>query len=82
MLESYDGYTAGDKVTYEGSELELLGFDFEAQRWACKQPKKQEDGSVQNWYLWVASLRTLNSLTDRARVRGQLCGPCNLRLYK
>ena len=59
MLESYDGYTAGDKVTYEDSELELLGFDFEAQRWACKQPKKQEDGSVQYWYLWVASLQNL-----------------------
>ena len=51
MLESYDGYTAGDKVTYEDSELELFGFDFEAQRWACKQPKKQGDGSVKYWYL-------------------------------
>ena len=59
MLVSYDGYTAGDKVTYEDSELELLGFDFEAQRWACKQPKKQEDGSVQYCYLWVASLQNL-----------------------
>ena len=64
LLESHDGYSAGDKVAYEDGELELLGFDFEAQRWACKQPKKQEDGSVQNWYLWVASLRTLNSFTD------------------
>ena len=59
MLESYDGYAAGGKDTYEDSELELLGFDFEAQRWGCKQPKKQEDGSVKYWYLWVASLQNL-----------------------
>ena len=32
MLESYDGCAAGGKDTYEDSELELLGFDFEAQR--------------------------------------------------
>ena len=54
LLDIYNGVTAGTQIDFDGGEIELLGFDYEAGHMACEQEMlTDESNQTQYRYLWV-----------------------------